>query len=156
MKPLLTSAYKLLISIGTSLQSPFLLAIRLYWGWQFFLTGKGKLTSLDKVTEFFASLNIPLPGFNAAMAGTTETLGGLLIVVGLASRLTSIPLIGVLVVAYLTADFDSLKMIFSEPDKFMAATPFLFLLAMLIVLIFGPGKFSIDHLLAKKFAPEKP
>ena len=89
MIPFITSAYKLLITVGTALQSPFLLIIRLYWGWQFFLTGKGKLTSLDKVTEFFASLHIPLPGFNAAMAGTTEMVGGLLILVGLASRLAA-------------------------------------------------------------------
>ena len=29
----------------------FLLIIRLYWGWQFFLTGKGKLTHLDRTTD---------------------------------------------------------------------------------------------------------
>jgi putative oxidoreductase len=86
MTPLLTSAYNLLISVGTALQSPFLLVIRRYWGWQFFLTGKRKLTSLDKVTEFFASLHIPQPGFNAALAGTTEALGGLLLIVGFAFR----------------------------------------------------------------------
>ncbi len=38
-----------------------------------------------------------------------------------------------------------------NPDLFFAAAPFLFLFASLIVLIFGPGKISVDHLLAKKF-----
>jgi len=155
MKPLLTSAYQLLIKAGNSLQSPFLFVIRVYWGWQFFLTGKGKLMNLEKTTEFFTSLNIPLPGLNAALAGTTEMVGGLLLLVGLASRLTAIPLICTMVVAYLTADFDALKMIFSEPDKFFAAAPFLHLFASLLVLIFGPGKISIDHFLARKFAPDK-
>ena len=60
-----------------------------------------------------------------------------------------------MVVAYLTADWDAAKQIFSEPDKFFAAAPFLHLFACLIVLIFGPGKFSIDHLLARKFAADK-
>ncbi len=155
MIPLLTSAYRLLISIGNSLQSPFLLLIRLYWGWQFFLTGKGKLMNFEKTTDFFSSLNIPLPAFNAALAGSTEMVGGLLLLVGLASRLTAIPLIITMVVAYLTADLDAAKMIFSEPDKFFAAAPFLHLFACVLVLIFGPGKFSIDYLLSKKYAPEK-
>ena len=32
------------------LQSPLLLAVRLYWGWQFFQTGLGKLAGIDKDT----------------------------------------------------------------------------------------------------------
>ena len=46
----------------TALQSPLLLAIRLYWGWQFTQDGWGKLTHLDSVTEFFTTLNLPAPG----------------------------------------------------------------------------------------------
>ena len=30
-----------------------LLIIRLFWGWQFFLTGKGKLMDLSKPTQYF-------------------------------------------------------------------------------------------------------
>lgn len=154
MKPLIVSAYRLLIKVGNSLQSPFLLVLRLYWGWQFFLTGKGKLMNLQKTTEFFSSLNIPMPGLNAAMAGTVEMVGGLLLLIGLASRLTAIPLIVTMIVAYLTADLEAFKSFFSEPDKFFAAAPFLHLFACVIVLIFGPGKFSVDHFLARKFATD--
>lgn len=46
------------------LQSPLLLVLRLYCGWQFFLTGKGKLTHLDKTGGFFATLHIPMPKLN--------------------------------------------------------------------------------------------
>jgi putative oxidoreductase len=155
MIPFLTSAYQLLIKVGNSLQSPFLFIIRLYWGWQFFIDGKGKLTNLNKIIDYFASLNIPMPGFNAVLASTTELVGGLLLVVGFASRLTTVPLIIIMTMAYLTADLEAFKSFFSDPDKFFAATPFLFLFASLLILIFGPGKFSIDHFLAKKFAPEK-
>lgn len=155
MNPLLISTYGLLIKVASSFQSPFLLAVRLFWGWQFFVTGKGKLMDLGKVTEFFTSLNIPLPGLNAALAGTTECVGGLLLLVGLASRLTAIPLIGVMVVAFLTADLDAVKGIFTEPDKFVSAAPFLHLFAAVIVLIFGPGRFSIDYWLGKKLNPEE-
>lgn len=145
------TAYAWLVRGASTLQSPFLLLVRLYWGWSFFGTGKGKLMSHAQVTDYFASLNIPLPSLNAWMAGTTECVGGLLLIIGLLSRLTTLPLIITLTVAYLTAEQDSLKQIFSDPDKFTAATPFLFLLAMLIILIFGPGRFSLDGLLARKW-----
>jgi len=149
---LATSGYLLLAAGANYLQSPFLLAVRLYWGWSFFQTGKGKLINHAQVTDFFTSLHIPMPGLNAYMAGATECFGGLLILVGFASRLTAVPLIVTMIVAYLTAELEVVKNIASEPDKFTAADPFLFLLASLIVLAFGPGAISIDRLIARKFA----
>ena len=147
------SAYLLLIRVALSLQSPFLLIVRLYWGWSFFQTGSGKLQNLSKPTEYFASLHIPFPAVNAVLAGTTECVGGLLLLVGLASRLTTLPLTFVMIIAYLTTEGEALHSLFvdHDPDKFLSATPFQFLFAVLIVLIFGPGAFSLDHLLMKKF-----
>src|ERR1700744_705982 len=57
--------YTSFCTAGTSLQAPFLLAVRLYWGWQFAQTGWGKLHNLARITEFFRSLGIPFPAFNA-------------------------------------------------------------------------------------------
>ncbi|MEK7951321.1 DoxX family protein [Luteolibacter soli] len=131
-------------------QSPLLLAIRLYWGWEFFLTGKGKLANLEQTADFFKGLSIPFPTMNAVLAGTTECAGGLLLLAGLASRVVAVPLIFTMVVAYLTADMEAVKGIFSDPDSFVSAAPFLFLLASLLVLVFGPGVFSLDHLIARK------
>lgn len=148
--PLLHSSANLLVVGASYLQSPLLLAIRLYWGWSFFQTGMGKLKTHDQVTEFFTTLHIPMPGFNAWMAGATECFGGLLLMMGLASRLTAIPLIITMVVAYLTSEIDVVKNIFSEPDKFTGADPFLFLLASLLVFAFGPGAISLDRLIAWK------
>lgn len=131
------------------LQSPLLLAIRLYWGWQFAQTGWGKLMNLDRTAGFFASLDIPLPKVNAVLAGGTECLGGVLLALGLFARPAAVPLIFTMLVAYGTADRDALNVIGSDPDKFVTAAPFLFLLASLIVLVFGPGKLSLDALLGK-------
>ena len=139
----------LLIKIGTPLQCVVLLAIRLYWGWQFFSAGKGKLMNLDRTTGFFESIDIPLPKLNAIMAGTTEMVGGLLLLVGLASRIISVPLTFVMLVAYATAHSDEMKAIFSEPDKFLAASPFQFLFACVLIFAFGPGKLSLDALLKR-------
>jgi len=117
------AAYALLIKLASYLQSPLLLVLRLYWGWSFFGTGRGKLGDLDKVTGFFESLNIPLPHLNAIIAGSSECFGGLLLLVGLASRLISIQLAFIMVIAYVTADREALQMLFSDPDKFTGATP---------------------------------
>jgi hypothetical protein len=61
--------YELLVAGGAALQSPFLHALRLYFFWQLFLTGKGKLGNIGKVSEFFTSLGIPLPTLNASLSG---------------------------------------------------------------------------------------
>ncbi len=149
------NAYAWLVKAASLLQSPLLLVVRLYWGWQFFQTGKGKLMNHEKVTDFFQSLHIPMPSVNAYLAGTTECLGGLLLLIGLGSRLVSLPLIFVLAIAYITAESEALKSFFSDPDKFTGATPFLFLMACMMVLVFGPGKFSIDWLLAKRLGKKQ-
>lgn len=145
--------YGLLVRGAKLLQSPVLLALRLYWGWQFFVTGRAHLENLDKTTAFFQSLHIPSPKVNACLAGGTECVGGLLLLVGLGSRLVSLPLIFTMIIAYVTAESDSLKQIFSDPDKFVSATPFLFMLTCVIVLAFGPGVFSLDWLIEKKVKP---
>ena len=136
-------------TVASYLQSPLLLVIRLYWGGSFVQTGWGKLTHLERTTEFFASLNLPAPKLNAIMSASTECLGGILLALGLFARPASIPLIFSMLVAYWTADHDAVVAITSDPDKFVTATPFLFLLAALIVLAFGPGKLSLDALLGK-------
>src|SRR5580658_5667635 len=74
------------------LHSPLLLAIRLYWGFQFMQDGWGKLTHLDKVAGFFATLNLPAPGATAFMVGLVEIAGGALFFAGIASRLVSLVL----------------------------------------------------------------
>jgi len=143
-------AVALFVRAAEKLQAPFLLILRLYWGWSFFVTGKGKLLNLDKTADFFGSLGLPLPTLNALLAGSTECFGGLLLLIGLGARLVSVPLAFTMVVAYLTADREALFGIFSDPDKFLAADPFLFLLTTLIILAFGPGAFSIDWLIARR------
>ena len=149
---LVSAAYRKLTLCTGWLESPFLLAVRLYWGWQFFIAGKGKLGNLPDVTDFFQTLGIPLPGVNAFIASTTECVGGLLLMAGLASRLISIPLVITMIVAYVTADLPALQGILSDPDAFIAAKPFSFLFASLVILVFGPGCVSLDALLARKFA----
>jgi putative oxidoreductase len=142
-------AYGRFVAAAKYLQCPLLLIIRLYWGWQFFVTGQGKLKHLDKTTDFFQSLHIPLPHFNAVIVGISECVGGLLLLMGFGTRAVAALLAFDMIVAYLTADSDKIKHIFREPDKFLTADPFLFLFACTILVAFGPGVISLDALIKR-------
>jgi putative oxidoreductase len=140
-----------LITVGLSfLQSPMLLAVRLYWGFQFAQTGWGKLHNLAKITGFFASLNVPVPGFTAPAISTLEFVGGILLMLGLFSRPIAFLLACNMFVAYWNADREALASVFSDPGKFYVADPYTFLFASLMVLIFGAGLFAVDTLIAKR------
>jgi putative oxidoreductase len=138
------------------LQHPFLLFVRLYWGIQLMQSGWGKLHNLDKVTDFFTSLGLPAPGFMATAISCLEFFGGFLLAVGLFSRLISLVLTINMLAAYITADKEALHSIFSDPDKFTAAAPYVFLIASLIVFLFGPGVFSLDALANRIFWKTEP
>ena len=148
----LRRAYSLLIAIGNSLQSVFLLFVRLYWGWQFVVDGWGKLHHLAKVTEYFGSLGLPAPGATALFVSILELVGGVLLAIGLGTRLIAFLLTCNMTVAYITGDREAVMSIFSDPDKFIAAAPFSYLMASLIVFIFGPGRYALDSLLGRKSA----
>src|ERR1700678_3712251 len=141
--------YRRLVRVSSSLQSPFLLAVRLYWGWQFMQTGWGKLSDINKVVGFFTNRGIPAPALNACFVSALEFGGGLLLILGLGSRLIALPLAIDMIVAYITADREALFSIISNPDKFTAAAPYTFLIASLVVLIFGPGRASVDAFLTE-------
>lgn len=134
--------------IQPATQSTLLLLIRVSMGWGFFLTGKGKLLNLERTTRFFDSLELPLPKFQAILAGSTEMIGGLLLIAGLGTRLISVPLAFTMVVAYLTAHRDEA---FASLSDFTDQAPFPFLMAALVTLAFGAGKFSVDRLLQPWF-----
>jgi putative oxidoreductase len=133
------------------LKSPFLLFVRLYWGLQLMRNGWAKLHNLSNVTDFFTSLHLPAPAATAVFISGLEFFGGILLAIGLFSRIISLMLTVNLIVAYITADNEALHAIFSDPDKFMAAAPFTFLVASLIILIFGPGFFSLDTIFTRAF-----
>ena len=147
----LDRAYAIFVLCATSLQSLFLLFVRLYWGWQFWQTGWGKLHNLPHVIAFFTNLGIPAPALNAYFVSSLECFGGILLAVGLGSRILAFMFTIDMIVAYVTADRAALLSIFSKPDDFVAATPFPFLMASLIILIFGPGRFALDYLIERRW-----
>lgn len=132
-------------TVADRLRDPALLFVRVTWGWLFFQTGLGKLSNLGGTTEFFASLGLPMPGVNALVVGALELAGGLLLLAGLRSRMVAFLLCGNMAVAYLTAHRDA----FGSLSAFADADPCGFLVASLVVLAFGPGRWSVDALLRR-------
>jgi len=144
-----SSAYDLYLRALNRIQSPLLLLIRLYWGWQFAQTGGGKLQHLDRVADFFQSLNIPSPHLSAPVVATVELVGGILLACGVGSRVVALVLFVNMSVAFVAGDRDALAQILSDPGKFYGADPYTFWFAALLILIFGPGWIAVDTLLAR-------
>lgn len=124
------------------------LGFRLLFGWQFFLTGRGKLLHLERTANFFATLGLPAPGAHALGIGLLEAAGGLLLIVGAGSRVLSALLAGTMLVALATAHRDDI--IKEGIDGLFGAAPFPHLLAMLVLVVAGPGRAAVDHWLAAR------
>ena len=83
------------------------LALRLYLAPILILAGGNKLANAENVGYWFASLGIPAPELMAYIAGLTELVGGIALLVGLAVRWLAIPLMFTMVVAAATAHWEN-------------------------------------------------
>jgi len=147
---LIPKAYRRFQVLSARLDSPFLLLVRLYWGWQFAQSGWGRLHNLDRATGFFASLGVPAPHLTVIFISLLEFVGGILLIGGLATRFIGLLLACDMIGAYLLADHAALKAIISNPGQFYGADPYTFLFASLMALIFGAGRYSVDYLIWRK------
>jgi len=150
----LTKVYDRVSNLLSRLQSPLLLAIRLYWGIELALDGWRKLHHLDNVGQYFATLNLPMPAQTAVFVSLVELIGGIALVVGLFTRLTAFVLFINMTVAFLAAEKDAFFSIISDPDKFQAASAYNDWFAALLILILGPGFLAVDTLLRRLFVAE--
>src|ERR1041384_7722054 len=120
------------------------LAVRVVIGLAFVMTGWGKLHHLDDITEFFTTLHIPMPHANAVFVSCVELVGGLLLIVGLGTRIAALFLIGVMTVATLTA-------VLPDPEKqVLSSIEISYLLSFVWLMLAGGGAASIDHLIARR------
>ncbi|HYP99914.1 MAG TPA: DoxX family protein [Polyangiaceae bacterium] len=116
---------------------------RITLGVLFVSTGWGKVHNLAKVTAYFNELGIPFAGIQAPMVSFIELIGGALLVIGLASRVAALPLMGSMAVAILTAQRENVH---GLPDLF-GLVEWTYFALLLWVAIAGPGKVSLDHVL---------
>lgn len=83
------------------------LVFRIYLAPIFILAGINKLSSVENVAWWFASLGIPAPTLMVYVAGLSELIGGICILIGLATRWFAVPLMFTMVVAAVTAHWDN-------------------------------------------------
>jgi putative oxidoreductase len=119
------------------------LVARITVGWVFLWSGWGKLNDVPTVIENFVGWGIPFAHVLAPFVSMVEFVGGLLLLLGLFTRLAAVPLIVVMVVAILTAkwsEVDSLETLLGF-DEVAYLTLFLWLA------VAGPGAISFDRML---------
>lgn len=124
-------------------QDTSLLLARLTVAYGFYGPAMQKWSDIDSVAVWFGSMGFPLPTLNAYMAATTELVGVVLLTLGLFTRIISIPLIVVMIVAIATVHL---------PHGFSSGNngfeiPLYYMLFLALFASFGAGKFSLDHLL---------
>lgn len=141
--------YSGLVRLSENFQSLILLIFRLVLGYGFLQSGLGKFADLGSTASFFHTLAIPYPEANAIIVAIIETFGGICLILGLGTRLWALLLAFIMIVAFLTADFEAVKNIFVDPLNVTRKVPFNFLLVSLLLFAFGPGKISLDYLLEK-------
>jgi putative oxidoreductase len=125
-----------------------LLILRLVLAYGFLIPAINKLQGFNAVVAWFdQSLHIPFPWLNAVLATGTEVTGVIFLSLGLFTRLISIPLSVIMIVAIITvhgfSQFAAAENGFEIP---------LYYLVMLFVLIgTGAGKYSLDEVFSKKY-----
>ena len=140
---MLGKLYPLTKNILSQGQSLSLLFARLAVAYGFYDPAMRKWSDIDSIATWFGSMGIPFPTLNAYMAASTELLGVVLLTLGLFTRLISIPLMVIMVVAITTVH---LSHGFSAGDNGFEI-PLYYMLFLALFASFGAGKLSLDHLL---------
>jgi putative oxidoreductase len=140
---MLRNIYPMTTTLLNHGQNLSLLLARLTIAYGFYEPAMKKWSDITSVGDWFGSLGIPFPHFNAYLAAGTELLGVVLLTLGLFTRLISLPLIIVMIVAITTVH---LSHGFSAGDNGFEI-PLYYMLFLAIFASFGAGKFSLDHLL---------
>jgi len=134
--------------LGGYLKSIALLFTRIILAYGFYEPAMMKWKDMNAVSEWFGSMGMPFPTLNAYMAATTEITGVVLLTLGFLTRLISLPMIVIMVVAIVTVHWE---------NGFSAGAngfeiPLYYMLFLLILVTFGAGKFSLDRLIFKEEA----
>lgn len=140
---MLKSIYPLSKDLLSNGQSISLLFARLAVAYGFYDPAMQKWSGIDSVASWFASMGIPFPTLNAYLAASTELLGVVLLTLGLFTRLISLPLMVIMLVAIITVHWSHG---FAAGDNGFEI-PLYYLLFLSLFASLGAGKFSLDYLL---------
>ena len=133
------------------------LSTRLLMGQAYYQTGSGKIANFANTVSFFSELGIPHPEANAFFVSRLEFWGGLLLIAGLLTRVVAAGLATTMVVALATADReDFVAALQGSGEKGLTdVVPFVYLLFLVWLVLYGPGPVSLDALLVRLFDRRK-
>ena len=138
--------YKRYVSILNKAQDLPLLFLRLILAYGFWEPAKTKWADIDSVADWFGSIGIFAPKFNAYLAASTEMAGVFLLILGLGTRLISFPLIITMLVAIKTVHWENG---FAAGDNGYEI-PLYYMLMLITLMCFGSGRLSVDYIIRKK------
>ena len=136
---------KKLCMLMESRLNEFLLLLRLTVGVVFVQAGWGKFMNFDRTVAFFSKIGIPLSEFNVVLAAGTELVGGALLIIGLGTRLITLPMAFVMIVAILTAHLGDIGGIVD----LLSLKAWIYLVLFLLLSATGAGKWSLDAMCCK-------
>ncbi len=137
--------YSKFVDLTKRLQDLGLLLLRLVLAYGFYKPAMLKLKDIHAIGDWFAGMNYPFPYLNAYMATITESLGVILLALGLGTRIISIPLMVVMLVAIFTVHWGNG---FDAGDNGFEI-PLYYLLILFTLLSHGAGKYSADYVIGK-------
>ncbi len=128
-----------------------MLFLRFVLAFGFYHPAVNKFKSLYATTEWFASMNYPLPKFTVILVGSIEFAGFFLLILGLLTRYITIPLMFIMLVAIFTVHLGNG---FAAGDNGMEI-PIYYLIMLLVLFTKGPGRFSIDEAVVEKIKEQQ-
>lgn len=156
MPAFVQKAARLGLRVATALSFLAPLFTRVTVGYAFFLTGRGKLQNLEAFTGYLQELGVPLASVHAPVVAGLEFVGGIALVVGLATRLFSLGLLGTMLGALVTAEKESFLESWLPTGDVgpLDIDPWVFFLLLSWLVVKGPGALSLDRPLSKRLGIE--
>ena len=121
------------------------LVARITVGWGFLWAGYGKLGVLPQVTENFREWGVMAPDIMAPLVSGLEFVGGIMLVLGLFTRIFAAPMIVIMIVAIKAVFWDQIDSL----GYLLGLSEFAYLAIFLWLSVAGPGAVSLDCMLQR-------
>jgi len=141
---------------NANLEAYAILLVRIALGLFFAVSGGNKLFVASRTQAMYETLvaaKVPLPRLMTYFLSAVEFGGGCLLILGLMSSLVSLALLADMLVAILTTKLSVMPKGLSPLnwlDDFLYLPEVLYALFFVWLICSGPGKFSVDYLIAAR------
>ncbi|OCR85066.1 DoxX family protein [Campylobacter fetus] len=126
--------------LGSKFQHLSLLIMRLVLAYGFYETAVPKWQNIEPTAQWFSSMGFPIPVLIVYLVAIFESLAVLLFVLGLFTRIISIPLIAIVLVAIFAVHFENGYSLANNGFE----VPLYYLVMLLGLFSFGAGNISLD------------